>query len=117
MAYTPTQWQDGDIIDAEKLNKMEQGIADADTGNSHLGVGGEIELQASSWSNNTISVTISALGANDAVLLAPVSAEDKSALETANCIVSVENTTVTFTADKTPTSNISLNYFIVRGKA
>lgn len=27
MAYTPTNWQTGDTITAEKLNKMEQGIA------------------------------------------------------------------------------------------
>lgn len=29
MAYTPTNWQTGDIITAEKLNKAERGIADA----------------------------------------------------------------------------------------
>ncbi len=29
MAYTPTVWATGDIITAEKLNKAEQGIADA----------------------------------------------------------------------------------------
>lgn len=29
MAYTPTQWETGDIITAEKLNKAEQGIAAA----------------------------------------------------------------------------------------
>lgn len=27
MAYTPTEWTTGDIITAEKLNKIEQGIA------------------------------------------------------------------------------------------
>ena len=27
MAYTPTNWQDGDIITADKLNHLEQGIA------------------------------------------------------------------------------------------
>ena len=27
MAYTPTQWETGDIITAEKLNKAEEGIA------------------------------------------------------------------------------------------
>lgn len=27
MSYTPTNWVNGDIITAEKLNKMEQGIA------------------------------------------------------------------------------------------
>ena len=29
MAYTPTEWQTGDIIDAEKLNHAEEGIAAA----------------------------------------------------------------------------------------
>ena len=29
MAYTPTVWQTGDVITAEKLNKAEQGIAGA----------------------------------------------------------------------------------------
>lgn len=29
MAYTPTEWATGDVITAQKLNKMEQGIADA----------------------------------------------------------------------------------------
>lgn len=27
MAYTPTEWETGDVITAEKLNKMESGIA------------------------------------------------------------------------------------------
>lgn len=29
VAYEPTQWKDGDVINAEKLNKMEQGINQA----------------------------------------------------------------------------------------
>lgn len=29
MAYTPTVWETGDVITAEKLNNMEQGIEDA----------------------------------------------------------------------------------------
>lgn len=27
MAYTPTNWQNGDVITAEKLNKLENGVA------------------------------------------------------------------------------------------
>ena len=27
MSYTPTEWKDGDIITAEKLNKIENGIS------------------------------------------------------------------------------------------
>ena len=26
MAYTPTTWQDGDVITAEKMNKLEQAV-------------------------------------------------------------------------------------------
>lgn len=29
MSYTPTEWKTGDIITAEKLNNIEQGIVDA----------------------------------------------------------------------------------------
>lgn len=29
MAYTPTTWATGDIVTAEKLNKLERGVADA----------------------------------------------------------------------------------------
>lgn len=32
MAYTPTVWETGDVITAEKLNKAEQGIAEASAG-------------------------------------------------------------------------------------
>ena len=28
MAYTPTTWNDGDVITAEKMNKLEQGVKD-----------------------------------------------------------------------------------------
>lgn len=31
MAYTPTNWQDGDIITAEKLNKIESELETLDT--------------------------------------------------------------------------------------
>lgn len=32
MAYTPTTWNDGDIITAEKLNKLEQGVKNEQIG-------------------------------------------------------------------------------------
>ena len=34
MSYTPTEWKKGDVITATKLNKIENGIADASGGNS-----------------------------------------------------------------------------------
>lgn len=32
MTYTPTTWSDGDIITAEKLNKLEQGVKNEQVG-------------------------------------------------------------------------------------
>ena len=32
MAYTPTTWSDGDVITADKLNKLEQGVKTAQVG-------------------------------------------------------------------------------------
>lgn len=32
MSYTPTNWQTGDTITAAKMNKLEQGVADAGGG-------------------------------------------------------------------------------------
>lgn len=32
MAYTPTEWNDGDVITAEKLNKLEQGVQNEQVG-------------------------------------------------------------------------------------
>lgn len=36
MAYTPTDWRCGDVVTAEALNKMEQGIANAGGGQEPL---------------------------------------------------------------------------------
>ena len=32
MAYTPTTWNNGDLITAEKLNKLEQGVKNEQVG-------------------------------------------------------------------------------------
>lgn len=32
MTYTPTTWSDGDVITAEKLNKLEQGVKNEQVG-------------------------------------------------------------------------------------
>ena len=32
MAYTPTTWSDGDVITADKLNKLEQGVKNEQVG-------------------------------------------------------------------------------------
>lgn len=35
MAYNPTVWQTGDIVTAEKLNKLENGLANVDVGGGY----------------------------------------------------------------------------------
>ena len=43
MSYTPTEWVDGDIITAQKLNKMEGGIAAAVCSNLKLEITDNVE--------------------------------------------------------------------------
>lgn len=44
MAYTPKNWQTGEIIEAEELNHMEQGIAAADAAATGTGTIGTQQL-------------------------------------------------------------------------
>lgn len=81
------------------------------------GVSGTVTLTASAWNNNSYTLNVSSLGANDAIFFSPTNATGKAALENANIVISVNGTTVTFTANSAPSVDISLNYFIVRGKA
>lgn len=68
MSYTPTEWETGQTITAEKLNKLEQGVADAGGGGIDAlvvtftatvdDVTGEI---SSISSNKTVSEIVSAV--------------------------------------------------------
>lgn len=51
MAYTPTNWQTGDVITAQKLNHAEQGIYDASP----------IVITGSEWVDDTASTAHSTL--------------------------------------------------------
>lgn len=50
MAYTPTNWKDGDIISAEKMNKLEQGVAEGGGGGVLL-----VNVTKSGGSINSVS--------------------------------------------------------------
>lgn len=63
MAYTPTVWATGDIITAEKLNKMEQGIAGA--GLQLYGPYFAANSAASLAANDATAVTLSTLEDNN----------------------------------------------------
>ena len=46
MSYEPTNWKNGDIVTADKLNKLEQGVASAGGGGGVLIVTADIETGA-----------------------------------------------------------------------
>lgn len=55
MAYTPTEWKCGDVVSAEKLNKLEEGLAECCSGGgSELFVVSAIQLEKS---GNDITIT------------------------------------------------------------
>ena len=48
MSYTPTEWKSGDVVTSAKLNKLEQGVADA------TGGGGTLEVVAGTTTPNDV---------------------------------------------------------------
>lgn len=76
MAYTPTTWKDGDLITAEKLNKLEQGVqneqigpAGAD-GADGAAAGFGTPTATVDANTGTPSVTVNASGPNTAKVFA-----------------------------------------------
>lgn len=49
MAYTPTEWKTGDIVTAEKLNKLENGVSN----------GGDIELVTATNVDDVLTLNVS----------------------------------------------------------
>lgn len=82
MAYTPTTWTDGDLITAEKMNKLEQGVqneqvgpqgpagADGATGPAGASAGFGTPTATVDANTGTPSVTVSASGPDTAKVFA-----------------------------------------------
>ncbi len=64
MAYTPTTWSDGDVITAEKMNKLEQGVQNQQTGIPGAAAGFGTPTATVDANVGTPSVTVTASGAN-----------------------------------------------------
>lgn len=94
MAYTPTSWQTGDTITAEKLNKMEGGIAAASAVGGII-VLGDDDLSAPSAGGITSESGIflwrgSTWGWVDSINDNPVYVVDKTEAELLNSWIAVE---------------------------
>lgn len=76
MAYTPTTWEDGDLITADKLNKLEQGVQNEQVGpagaNGADGAAAGFGTPTATVDANTgtPSVTVTASGPNTAKVFA-----------------------------------------------
>ena len=64
MAYTPTTWSDGDVITAEKMNKLEQGVQNQQTGAPGAAAGFGTPTATIDANVGTPSVTVTASGSN-----------------------------------------------------
>lgn len=66
MAYTPTTWSDGDVITAEKMNKLEQGVKNEQVGAPGAAAGFGTPTATVDANTGVPSVTVTASGANTA---------------------------------------------------
>lgn len=97
------------------INEMERQAAYAEI-KSLYGVNGTVSLPASGWADNKQTVTIPNVGEDDFITFFPATSEDnilvvKSGLY---CEVDALDGVVAFTVGDTPTSDISLKYYINR---
>ena len=108
MSYTKYTWQTGEIITADKLNHMEDGI------DSSVSSELQVILLKSDWNNN--SQTVSALGvtANNSVIVAPYP-EDHVPYNS-HGIYCLEQSAgaLTFVCTSIPDTDIRVNVLIVR---
>jgi len=73
MSYEPTNWKTGDIVTAQKLNKIEQGIAGSSTGGGVFYVDAELTMDDSGpiagTPNHTFAETLEAYQAGKTVMI------------------------------------------------
>lgn len=79
------------------------------------GMSGSAILTSANWIASVYTLTVSNLGANDAIFIKGLSRVDKRALTVADIITSATLSTVTLTALESPSTDIAISYYIVRG--
>ena len=75
MAYTPTNWSNGDVITAAKLNKLESGVTSAGVNTVTIPVYGEVGESGLSWTARP-SLTRAEIMSADRVLLHFIAVSD-----------------------------------------
>lgn len=81
------------------------------------GTSGTITLLAANWSNNNYTLSLAQLGASNALFVTPSTTADQEAASNAGIFFdpNPQGITVTVTAETTPSTDISFEYFIARG--
>lgn len=82
------------------------------------GVSGSVTIIVTQWSTfNTVTKTFTELGDYDCIEFYPATTRDRDNANNADIFVSATGNVVTFIAETRPTTDITFNYFITRGKA
>ena len=130
MAYTKTVWVNNQApaINADNLNKIEQGIFDTDAGvtavNSNVAaltteVGKktvsyaiQVTLTSAGWSGGAQTVSATHVTATNSVIVSPIPAH-QDAYSTAGILCTEQAAgTLKFTCTSDPTANITVNVYI-----
>ena len=130
MAYTKTVWVNNQApaINADNLNKIEQGIFDTDAGvaaaNSNVAaltteVGKktvsyaiQVTLASAGWSGGAQTVSATHVTATNSVIVSPIPAH-QDAYSTAGILCTEQTAgTLKFTCTSDPTANITVNVYI-----
>ena len=131
MAYTKTVWVDNQApaINADNLNKIENGIAandvaatknaadivtaKADIATKASGYPYTITLTAAGWSNNTQNAAIAKATATNSIVVSPIPA-NQSAYSDAGILCTAQATgSITFVCDSVPATDIQVNVLVV----
>ena len=84
--------------------------------NPVIGLIGEVTISTSDWSETSCTKTFSSLGETDVIFFYPKTLQDKRAMSLCDLFTSTEGNAVTFMVETTPDSDITLKYYIAKGR-
>ena len=84
--------------------------------NPVIGLIGEVTILTSDWSETSCTKTFSSLGETDAIFFYPKTLQDKRVMSLCDLFTSAEGNEVTFVVEAVPDSDITLKYYIAKGR-